>query len=255
MTTTIAAAAATTAASGAPAAAQMRLRPPESAWDMVLGGGLSTQVILLTLALFSIASWVIIFWKVGQFRRLKREGLRFLQSIERTQQLEDAYKSVVRLPESPYTRVFRQGINFFSELRPGALRPDAAVTTAGLSEAQLQALRLVLEKEQSAERDELAAGLSWLAVIGAVSPLMGLLGTVIGVMDAFLGISATGSANIAAVAPGVAEALTTTVAGLAVAIPAVIAYNLFVSRLNGFSGELEGFASEFIGTLAREGRL
>lgn len=234
--------------------AQRRLRPPETALDMILGGSLSTTIILSILALFSIASWVIIFWKLGQFRRLKRESLRFLQSIERTQQLEDAYKSVVRLPESPYTRVFRQGINFFSELRPGALRSDAAVAT-GLSEAQLQALRLVLEKEQDAERDELAAGLSWLAIIGAVSPLMGLLGTVIGVMDAFLGISSAGSANIAAVAPGVAEALVTTVAGLAVAIPAVIAYNIFVNRMNGFSGELEGFASEFIGTLAREGRL
>jgi biopolymer transport protein TolQ len=160
----------------------------------------------------------------------------------------------VRLPESPYSRVFRQGINFFSELRPGALRPDAP-PSQGLSEAQLQALRMVLEKEQAEERDELTHGLPWLAIIGTVSPLLGLLGTVIGVMRAFLGISLTGSANISAVAPGVAEALITTVAGLSVAIPAVIAYNYFVSRLGFFSGELEGFASEFIGALAREGRL
>ena len=116
-------------------------------------------------------------------------------------------------------------------------------------------MRLVLEKEQSQERDELAAGLSWLAISATVSPLLGLLGTVIGVMDSFLGIAASGSANISAVAPGVAEALVTTVAGLTVAIPAAIAYNYFVSRLGAFTGELEGFASEFIGTLAREGRL
>ena len=81
---------------------------------------------------------------------------------------------------------------------------------------------------------------------------LGLMGTVIGVMNAFLGITATGSANIGAVAPGVAEALVTTVAGLAVAIPAVIGYNYFVNRLNYFGGELEGFASEFVGTLAKE---
>jgi biopolymer transport protein TolQ len=98
-------------------------------------------------------------------------------------------------------------------------------------------------------------GLTWLAVIGSVSPLMGLLGTVIGIMDAFLGITAAGSTNIGAVAPGVAEALVTTVAGLFVAIPAVIGYNHFVGRLNLVSGELEGFSSEFIGTLAREGRV
>src|SRR5690606_7372569 len=120
----------------------------------------------------------------------------------------------------------------------------------GLSEAQLSALRLVLEKEQDVERDELSAGLHWLAIIGNVSPLLGLMGTVVGVMNSFLGIAATGSSNISAVAPGVAEALVTTVAGLAVAIPSVIAYNYFMSRLGFFSGELEGFASEFIGTLA-----
>ncbi len=221
---------------------------------MILGGGLPTQIILVILLVGSIASWVLIFWKAGQFRRIRREGEQFLESMERAQRLEDAYKAMVRLRESPYTRVFRQGMNFFSELRPGALKEDAA-PSAGLSEAQLHALRLVLEKEQAEERDELAGGVIWLAVIGTVSPLLGLLGTVIGIMDAFLGITATGSANISAVAPGVAEALTTTVAGLSVAIPAVIAYNFFVSKLGLFSGELEGFASEFIGTLAREGRL
>lgn len=233
---------------------QIGLAAPQSALDMITSGGLSTQIILGVLALFSVGSWVIIFWKVGQFRRVRKQGAFFVRSLERTQRLEDAYKSVVRLPESPYTRVFRHGINFFSELRPGALKENAP-PTPGLSEAQLHALRLVLEKEQAQERDELAAGLSWLAIMATVSPLLGLLGTVIGVMDAFLGIAASGTANISAVAPGVAEALITTVAGLTVAIPAAIAYNHFLSRLGAFSGELEGFASEFIGTLAREGRL
>jgi biopolymer transport protein TolQ len=98
-------------------------------------------------------------------------------------------------------------------------------------------------------------GLTWLAIIGSVSPLLGLMGTVLGVMNAFIGITAQGTANIAAVAPGIAEALITTVAGLAVAIPAVIAYNHYAGKLGLFTGELEGFAAEFIGTLAREGRV
>lgn len=233
---------------------QIRVGAPQSAMEMITGGGPATIIILGLLAIFSITSWVIILWKFRQFRQIRRQGAHFVQSLERSQRLEDAYKVVLRLPESPYTRVFRQGINFFSELRPGALREGAA-PTPGLTEAQLQAMRLVLEKEQSQERDDLASGLTWLAMIGTVSPLLGLLGTVVGVMDAFLGIAATGTANIASVAPGVAEALVTTVAGLAVAIPAAIAYNYFASRLGFFSGELEGFASEFIGTLAREGRL
>jgi biopolymer transport protein TolQ len=174
--------------------------------------------------------------------------------MERATGLEDAYKAIIALPESPYGRVFRQGVNFFSELRPGALREGAPVGE-GLSLTQLQVLKLMLEKEEAEERDELSRGLTWLAVMGSVSPLMGLMGTVIGITNTFLGITASGSTNIGAVAPGVAEALVTTVAGLAVAIPAVIAYNHFVARLNLVSGELEGFSSEFIGTLAREGRV
>jgi biopolymer transport protein TolQ len=221
---------------------------------MVLGGTLPTRLVLSILALSSAASWVLIFWKAKQFRLVRKQGNRFLQKIEQATGLEDAYKSIISLPESPYGRVFRQGVNFFSELRPGALREGAPIG-AGLSITQLQALKLVLEKEEAEERDELARGLTWLAVMGSVSPLMGLMGTVIGITNTFLGITASGSSNISAVAPGVAEALVTTVAGLAVAIPSVIAYNHFVARLNLVSGELEGFSSEFIGTLAREGRV
>lgn len=221
---------------------------------MVFGGTLPTKLVLFILALSSAVSWILIFWKAQQFRVVRRQGNEFLQKIERATGLEDAYKAIIILPDSPYGRVFQQGVNFFSELRPGALR-DGAPVGAGLSLTQLQALKLVLEKEEAEERDELARGLTWLAVMGSVSPLMGLMGTVMGITNTFLGITASGSSNISAVAPGVAEALVTTVAGLAVAIPSVIAYNHFVARLDLVSGELEGFSSEFIGTLAREGRV
>lgn len=229
-------------------------RTPQTAFDMIVGATLPTAVVLLVLGSMSLMSWWLIFHKWRQFREVRLQGDRFLEQMERAQRLEDAYKAILALPESPYGRVFRQGVNFFSELRPGALREGAA-PTAGLSLTQLEALRLVLEKEEAEEREELSRGLTGLAVIGSVSPLLGLMGTVIGIMNAFLGITAAGSTNIGAVAPGVAEALITTVAGLAVAIPAVIGYNFFVSRLNLVSGELEGFSSEFIGTLAREGRV
>ena len=227
-------------------------RPPSSILDMVIGGTLTTKVILLVLTAASLFTWWMIFHKWRQFREVRHLGDSFLEYMERAQRLEDAYKSILSLPESPYGRVFRQGVNFFSELRPGALR-EGAPSTDGLSLTQLEALRLVLEKEEAEERDELAHGLGWLATIGSVAPLMGLMGTVIGIMNAFLGITSAGSSNIMAVAPGVAQALITTVAGLMVAIPAVMAYNHFVAQLNLVSGELEGFSSEFIGTLAREG--
>lgn len=232
----------------------LQARPPQTLFEMAVGGTLPTQLVLSVLAVMSVWSWWLIFHKSRQFREVRRQGDHFLDHMERAQRLEDAYKSILSLPDSPYGRVFRQGLNFFSELRPGALR-EGAPPSPGLSLTQLEALRLVLEKEEAEERDELSHGIGWLAVIGSVSPLMGLAGTVIGVMNAFLGITSSGSSNIMAVAPGVAEALMTTVAGLFVAIPAVMAYNLFVGKLNLVSGELEGFSSEFIGTLAREGRV
>jgi biopolymer transport protein TolQ len=232
----------------------LQSQPPTTAFQMVVGGTVVTQLVLLTLATASMASWWLIFSKTRQFREVRRQGDEFLDHMERAQRLEDAYKAILSLPDSPYGRVFRQGVNFFSELRPGALREGAQVTP-GLSLTQLEALRLVLEKEEAEERDELAHGLGWLAIIGSVAPLMGLMGTVLGIMNAFLGITASGSSSIMAVAPGVAEALVTTVAGLFVAIPAVMAYNHFVGKLNLVSGELQGFSSEFIGTLAREGRV
>ncbi len=227
---------------------------PTSAGDLVFGGTVLTRAVLLVLAVSSTFSWVLIFWKAKQFRAVRRQGDRFLQKMDRATGLADAYKAILSLPESPYGRVFRQGVNFFSELRPGALR-EGAPPSEGLSLTQLQALKLVLEKVEAEERDELGEGLTWLAVLGSVSPLLGLMGTVLGITTTFLGITAAGSTNIGAVAPGVAAALVTTVAGLFVAIPAVIAYNHFLARLNLVSSELEGFSSEFIGTLAREGRV
>ncbi|HET9439245.1 MAG TPA: MotA/TolQ/ExbB proton channel family protein [Longimicrobiales bacterium] len=229
-------------------------RAAPSAFDLIAHGTAVTWIVLGTIALFSVTSWMIILWKLGQFRKVRRLGRRFSEAMRHAVRLEDAHSVLLRLPDSPHSRLFRSGLNFFGELRPGALKPNAP-PSAGLSEGQLNALWLMLEKVQEEERDTLTHGLVWLSVVAVVSPLLGLLGTVIGVMDSFLGVTATGSANIGAVAPGIAEALVTTAFGLVAAIPAAIAYNFFVSRLNGFSGELEGFASEFIGALAREGRL
>lgn len=224
-----------------------------NAWKMIAEGSISTQVIIGVLVVFSGASWFLIVWKGLQFRRLRREADLFLDRIENASRLEDAYQAIAVLPESAFTRVFRRGQAFFSELRPGAARAGSEVR--GLSPTQLEVLRLVLEKEEGEERDDAAGGMQWLAIIATVSPLLGLLGTVLGVMNSFMAVAESGSSSIAVVAPGVAEALVTTVAGLVVAIPAAMAYNYFTSRLGLFMGELEGFSSEFIGTLAREGRI
>ena len=224
-----------------------------ASWDMIVHGTPSTQIIIGLLAIMSLASWALIALKMVQFRRVRRDADRFTGELERAERLDDAYKSVLALPESPFSRVFRRGVNVCAELRPAAARAGSEVR--GLSPAQLEVLKLVLEKEEGEERDQLSHGVYWLAIIATVSPLFGLLGTVLGVMHSFVAVAQAGSSSISAVAPGVAEALITTAAGLVVAIPAAMAYNYFTARLNLVMSELEGFSSEFIGTLAREGRV
>ena len=228
---------------------------PTTPWELVTTSNTATKLVLVVLVSFSLFSWFLIVFKGVQFRRIRTQGDRFFDTLERTTRLEDAYHAAMKLPPSPYGRVLREGVNFFSELRPGALTEEPGSPDHTLSATQLEVFKMVLAKEVSAERDLMARFIAWLATIGSVSPLLGLLGTVLGVMDAFIGIAAEGSGSISAIAPGVAQALVTTVTGLAVAIPAVIAYNIFVSRLGVIAGELEGFAQEIVGTLAREGRI
>jgi biopolymer transport protein TolQ len=228
---------------------------PRTMMDLLRLSSTETLVVLLVCTLFSVASWFLIGLKWWQFRRLGTQATRFFREIERTTTLADAYHAVMKLPPSPFHRIFREAIHFVSELRPGALKERGDLPKGSLTPTQLEALKMILAKDVNAERDAAAQYIPWLATIGAVGPLLGLLGTVLGVMSAFLGIAAGGSGNLAAVAPGVAEALITTVAGLVAAIPAVMGYNYFASRLGGFEGEMDGFANELIGTMAREGLL
>ncbi len=227
---------------------------PSTSWELVRQSSPETKIVLVVIAIFSVLGWFVIGLKWWQFRRVRRQANRFFGELERTTRLQDAYHAVMKLPPSPFNRLFREGLSFVGELKPGGRATEGGPGGA-LSPTQLEALKAVLGKEVAAERDLMARFVSWLATIGSVSPLLGLLGTVLGVMDAFIGIASKGSGNLSAVAPGVAEALVTTVAGLAAAIPAVIAYNLFVNRLGLFAGELEGFANELIGSMAREGML
>jgi len=224
-----------------------------TAWRMMAEGGVSTKVIMGIFAVLSLASWALIVWKILQFRRLRTESDTFMRRVGGAATTEDAYHAVTLMDASPFTRLFQRGLGFFREMRPGAARAGSEVR--GLSPAQLEVLRIVLEKEEGEERDDAARGIGWLAIIATVAPLLGLLGTVLGVMSSFIGVAQAGSSSISAVAPGVAEALLTTAGGLVVAIPAAMAYNYLTGKINAFAGEMEGISSELIATLAREGRI
>jgi len=222
--------------------------------ELIAASSVETKIVLVICALFSLASWFVIGLKWWQFRQLNRQANRFYNVMEASTRLQGAYQAVMKLPTSPYQRLFREAVHFYEELRPGALRADTP-PAATLAPTQLEALKMILTKEVAAERDLLGHYIPWLATVGSVGPLLGLLGTTIGIISAFTGIAAKGSGNLGAVAPGVAEALVATFAGLAAAIPAVMAYNIYVNRVRLFTGELEGFANELIGTMAREGLL
>jgi len=233
--------------------AQVGQAVPTTPWEMVSQASAIEQAVLVVLAVLSLVSWAIIVAKAVEYRRVRRAGERFMHDFEHAQTLDEAIGAARRAPPSPFSRVFERARLFLVETVPALA--GSAERAARFSGSQVEALRFVLDSETNAERDQLGRFLPWLATIGSVSPLLGLLGTVFGIISAFLGVATTGSGNLAAVAPGVAIALTATAAALAVAIPAVFGYNLFANRLNRIDGDLEGFGSELIALLVREGRI
>jgi len=224
---------------------------PTTPLELIVNSVLATKVVLALLLVLSLYSWGIMLAKWVEFRRMRKASQAFMREFSRAGKLEQAVAVARKSPPSPFNRVFARAVNF---LQDAAVRADDG-SAHPLRESQVEAMRLLLDAEVTAERDALGRFIPSLAVIGSASPLIGLLGTVLGVISAFLGVATKGSGNLGAVAPGVAEALVATAAALAVAIPAVFAYNIFAARLNRFDGELEGFGSEIIALMAREGRV
>jgi biopolymer transport protein TolQ len=226
---------------------------PTTAWEMITGGTLATRIVLGVLAALSLASWAVMLAKWREFKRVQSAGLQFLHAFERAHSLDDVDTAARRAKDSPFTRVFDRAVQFLGDTRPAlAATPDRQ---ARLSGSQVEALRLVLDAQSSLERDAMAKFVPSLATIGSASPLIGLFGTVLGVISSFTGIATSGAGNLSAVAPGIAEALIATAAALAVAIPAVFGYNVFATRLNRLDGELDAFGSELIALMVREGRI
>lgn len=176
-----------------------------------------------------------------------------MEMFERAKTMTEVAAGARKGKGTPFANVFARAERFLADTRPAMAATPERV--ARFSASQVEALRLVLDSETAAERDALAHYVPWLATIGSASPLIGLFGTVLGIIQSFVGLATKGSGNVASVAPGVAAALTATAAALAVAIPAVFAYNIFANRLNRIEGELEGFGSELIALLVREDRI
>jgi biopolymer transport protein TolQ len=225
---------------------------PSSPMELVTSSTGATKIVLGILVVLSLISWGIIFAKWFELKKALRITRAFADDFAGVPTVDRAAQ-MARSGGGPPARIMERAMRFISETTP-ALR-ETSERSARFSSAQVEALQLVLDAETTTERDRLGKWVTALATIGSVSPLIGLLGTVLGVIDAFVGIASKGSGNIGAVAPGVAEALIATAAALSVAIPAVFAYNIFAARLNKVEGQLESIGSELIALMVREGMI
>ena len=236
-----------------PLLAQVGSAIPTSAWELVTSSDPVTMAVLVLLAVLSLVSWTIMLAKWRELARVRRSSRAFMEMFERAKTMTEVAAGARKGKGTPFANVFARAERFLADTRPAMAATPERV--ARFSASQVEALRLVLDSETAAERDALAHYVPWLATIGSASPLIGLFGTVLGIIQSFVGLATRGSGNVASVAPGVAAALTATAAALAVAIPAVFAYNIFANRLNRIEGELEGFGSELIALLVREDRI
>jgi biopolymer transport protein TolQ len=204
------------------------------------------QLVLLLLVLLSVVSWTIIAFKWRELRRAEQDSEAFLE-VYHEGSFDAAYEAARDLDRSPLSAIF---LDIYGEVNRMA-RFSGKSALGALEEGHLQALSRQIGWTGSREGLRLERGLSFLATTGSAAPFIGLFGTVIGIINAFQSIGLTGSASLAVVAPGIAEALIATAVGLFAAIPATIFYNHFVGELRGLTAAIDLFAAEYEGDLRR----
>jgi biopolymer transport protein TolQ len=206
--------------------------------EMVQNSGPIALAVLGLLLAASLFSWAIILGKWSSFRRARRQSLRFLRAFRKAGRLQEISAVSEQFKPSPLVNVFDDVYESYRR-QTGGYGPPRNITALERS-AQTAASEALTTMEHR---------LTWLATIGATSPFLGLFGTIMGIIDAFHGLGTAGAATLRAVAPGVSEALITTAAGLVVAVPAVVAYNQFTSRLREFASRMDDFSRELLNSM------
>ena len=209
--------------------------------DLVGATGAVAKVVLLVLLAFSVISWAIILSKWSLLRRARVQSGRFVRAFRKAQRLQDVAMVAEQFKPSPLVAVFNGG---FAEYRRQGGNPTGIVTN-------VLAVQRAMQIAASEEMSRFERNVSWLAITGAVTPFVGLFGTVWGLIAAFHGRGTAGAATLRAVAPGISEALITTAAGLVAAIPAVIAYNLIGGSIREFAARGDDFALEMLNAVER----
>jgi len=224
--------------------------------QMILNAGPMVRIVLLLLLFFSITSWAIIFYKYRFIRKARKESAYFLDLFWNRQSLSRAFSASKQLQYSPLARVFRIAYLELKKVNTSQASSGegekAGGTTSTQDVAAVDNLKRALRRAANVELTGLNRALSFLATTGNTTPFIGLFGTVWGIMNAFRGIGLRGSASLAVVAPGISEALIATAAGLAAAIPAVVAYNYFNSKVRVLESEMHNFSADFLNLIERE---
>lgn len=226
--------------------------------NLITDAGPVVKVVLLILLIMSVISWTIIFSKAFVLKRATKRSEKFLELYNASGNFGNLYSSTKHIG-GPIAEVFRAGYTEILKLRRASSAAQSAEskTNSEVIVNELGVVELVeraLKRTMASETAKLEGSLIFLATTGSAAPFIGLFGTVWGIMDSFHGIGKTGSASLAVVAPGISEALVATAIGLVAAIPAVVAYNHYVNKVNVLTGEMDNFSQEFLNIVERMGR-
>lgn len=215
--------------------------------DLFLRAGPMAKFVLGLLAAMSIVSWSIMIGKQLQMRRAVRQSREFLEVFRRSERFSEVNHAAASLGASPLVGLFQAGyVEIDSQVKAGG-----SGEAGGYRLKSLEGVHRSLRRALAVERGVLSRGIAFLATTAAASPFIGLFGTVWGIMIAFRDIGISGSTSLATVAPGIAEALVNTAAGLVAAIPALVGYNFFANRIRELALEMEDFILEFLNLAER----
>jgi biopolymer transport protein TolQ len=209
--------------------------------DLVLQTGAVAKTVLLLLLAFSVLSWAVILSKWRLIRSARVQSGRFVQAFRKAARMQDIALLASQFRPSPLVGVFDSALAEFKRQMG---------TTGAIQNAT--AIQRAMQISSSEEITRFERNVTWLAITGAVTPFIGLFGTVWGIIDAFHGLGTAGAATLRAVAPGISEALITTAAGLAAAIPAVIAYNLIIGSIREMASRNDDFTLEMLNLVERQ---
>ena len=224
-------------------------------WQIISNTSFFGKFILFVLISMSFMSWAIIFAKWRQYRESDEASQRFMQTFRRSRTLGEAIGQAKSQKMAPVSHIFLAGLTELDQLRE--LKKEAGglqESVKPLDQHDFDILEMTMERTLTDQMATLRSRVVFLATTGNSAPFLGLLGTVVGIMDSFWSIGERGSASLAVVAPGIAEALLATIVGLGAAIPAVMAYNWANNKLKLISDSSYGFILEFIARVKKETR-